>query len=73
MAECIHLKIAEIMALDYQPLSVVSDVGFTHLLNTIEPRYSIPTVAINILPIMCCLRPRKTRLTELLKDVHFLA
>jgi len=25
-AECIHLKIAKMMALDYQPLSFISDV-----------------------------------------------
>ena len=28
-AERIHRKIAEMMALDYQPLSVITDVGFT--------------------------------------------
>ena len=28
-AKRIHRKIAEMMALDYQPLSVVNDVGFT--------------------------------------------
>ena len=27
----------------YQPLSVVCDVGFTHLLYTVEPRYKIPS------------------------------
>jgi len=33
-AECIHIKIAKMMALDYRSLSVVSDVGFTRLLHT---------------------------------------
>jgi len=31
--KCIHLKM---MALDYQPLSVISDVGFTSVLITID-------------------------------------
>ena len=30
-AEHLRIKIAEMMALDYQLLSVVSDVGFTHV------------------------------------------
>ena len=41
--ERIHRKIAEMMALDYQPLSVITDVGFTSLLQTIEPRYKMPS------------------------------
>ena len=31
------------MVLDYQPLSVVTDVGFTKLLQTIKPMYIIPS------------------------------
>ena len=42
-AERIHRKIAEMMALDYQPLSVVNDIGFTRLLQTVEPKYKIPS------------------------------
>ena len=42
-AERIHRKIAEMMALDYQPLSVITDVGFTSLLQTIKPRYKMPS------------------------------
>ena len=38
-AERIHRKMAEMVALDYQPLSVVTDVGFTSLLQTIEPTW----------------------------------
>ena len=41
-AEHIHTKIVEMMAIDYQPLSVVSDAGFIHLLHTIEHMYKIP-------------------------------
>ena len=40
-AEHIHCKIAEMMALDYQPLSAVNDVGFTRLLQTVKPKYKI--------------------------------
>ena len=29
-AQQIHTRIGEMMALDYQPFSIVSDVGFTH-------------------------------------------
>ena len=32
----IYREIAEMMALDYQPLSVVNDLGFTSLLQTIQ-------------------------------------
>ena len=38
----IHQKIAEMMALDFQPYSIVSDTGFTELL-TLEPRYNLPS------------------------------
>ena len=36
-------KIGEMIALDSQPMSIVDDVGFVRLLQTIEPRYSIPS------------------------------
>ena len=38
-----HRKIAEMMALDFQPYSIVSDTGFTELLKTLEPRYTLPS------------------------------
>ena len=73
-AECIHLKIAEMMALDYQPLSVVSDVGFTRLLQTIEPRYKVPSrkyFTDNVLPKIK--ENIDTKLAQLLKGVEFLS
>ena len=39
----VHQKIAEMMALDFQPYSIVSDTGFTELLKTLEPRYTLPS------------------------------
>ena len=39
----VHHKIAEMMALDFQPYSIVSDTGFTALLKTLEPRYTLPS------------------------------
>ena len=39
----VHNKIAEMMALNFQPLSIVSDVGFIRLLNTLELRYKLPS------------------------------
>ena len=42
-AQLVHRRIAEMMALDCQPFSIVQDDGFTRLLKTLEPRYSIPS------------------------------
>ena len=73
-AERIHVKIAEMMALDNQPLSVVSDLGFTRLLHTIEPRYKIPSrkyFTDNVLPKIK--ENIDTKVFELLKDVEFLS
>ena len=39
----VHHKIAGMMALDFQPYSIVSDTGFTELLKTLEPRYTLPS------------------------------
>ena len=39
----VHQKIAEMMALYFQPYSIVSDTGFTELLETLEPRYTLPS------------------------------
>ena len=36
-------KIGEMIAIDCQPLSIVSDREFVHLLKTLEPRYQIPS------------------------------
>ena len=36
-------KIGEMIAVDCQPLSIVSDPGFVRLLGTVEPRYQIPS------------------------------
>ena len=42
-AQAIHFKIAEMIALDYQPFSVVGDVGFSHLISALEPHYVMPS------------------------------
>ena len=42
-AQNIHTKIGEMIALDYQPFSIVEDVGFSRLLHSIEPRYKLPS------------------------------
>ena len=62
------------MALDYQPLSVVNDIGFTHLLQTVEPKYKIPSrkyFTDNVLPKIN--ETIDTKLAQLLKDVEFLS
>uniref|UniRef100_A0A1X7U1V4 Uncharacterized protein n=1 Tax=Amphimedon queenslandica TaxID=400682 RepID=A0A1X7U1V4_AMPQE len=41
------------IAFDTQPISVVEDVGFTHLLQVLEPRYKLPSrqyITTKILP-----------------------
>ena len=49
----IHQRIGEMIAIDYQPLSVVDDQGFKSLLKALEPRYSLPSrryMTENIIP-----------------------
>ena len=42
-AQTIHRRIAEMIALDCQPFSIVQDHGFAQLLKALEPRYSLPS------------------------------
>ena len=42
-AKAITNHVAEMMATDLQPLSIVSDVGFCRLLAELEPRYVLPS------------------------------
>ena len=39
----IHRKIGEMIAIDDQPFSIVSDTGFINLVKVLEPRYNIPS------------------------------
>lgn len=39
----IHQAIAEMIALDEQPFSIVEDNGFLHYTRTLEPRYKVPS------------------------------
>ena len=67
-----HKKIAEMMVLDFQPLSIVSDVGFIRLLNMLEPRYKVPSRRYfmeNIIPQMK--QSIDLQIAELIKDVHY--
>ena len=67
-AKHIHLKIAEIMAPDYKPLSVVLNKGFTQLLyNRAEIQYSSSTES--VLPKIKSNIDEK--LAELLADVEY--
>lgn len=38
---CVSHRIGEMIAVDCQPLSIVSDAGFVRLVGTLEPRYQI--------------------------------
>ena len=42
-ARKITLLIGEMMALDFQPFSIVEDTGFTALINHLDPRYKVPS------------------------------
>lgn len=42
-AQRVHQKVGEMMAIDMQPFSVVTDEGFKSLLHTLEPRYILPS------------------------------
>ena len=42
-AQTIHFRIAEMIALDYQPISLVDDVGFSRLISALEPHYAMPS------------------------------
>ena len=42
-ARKITLLIGEMMALDFQPFSIVEDTGFRALINHLDPRYHIPS------------------------------
>lgn len=52
-AKQLTTAVAEMMALDFQPCSIVEDQGFMQLLKIAEPRYSLPcrtTFSRNIIP-----------------------
>ena len=69
---CVHKKIAKMMALDFQPLSIVSDVGFIKLLNMLEPRYKLPSrryFTKNIIPQMK--QSINLQIADLIKNVHY--
>ena len=39
----LHRKLGEMIALDYQPVSLVEDVGFIRFVAALEPRYKVPS------------------------------
>ena len=52
-SQAVHQKIVEMMALDFQPLSIVDDKGFSSLVKLLEPRYVLPSrryMSNNVLP-----------------------
>ena len=70
----VHQKIAEMMALDFQPYSLVSDTGFTELLKTLEPRYTLPSrryFTEDVVPGIA--NHISLELAEVLKDVTYLS
>ena len=70
----VHKKIGEMMALDFQPLSIVSDVGFIRLLNTLEPRYKLPSrryFTDKVIPEIK--QSVDLKIAELIKNVQYLS
>ena len=69
----IHQKIAEMMALDFQPYSIVSDTGFTELLKTFEPTYNLPSRRYFTEDVPGIANNINSKLAEVLKDVTHLS
>ena len=42
-AAVLHRKLGEMTALDYQPISLVEDIGFLRFIAALEPRYKVPS------------------------------
>ena len=42
-AKELHYSIAEMIAVDNQPMSIVEDSGFARLMNKMKPRYKLPS------------------------------
>ena len=42
-AQRIHQRVGEMISIDSQPFSIVTDVGFIRLLKSMESRYSLPS------------------------------
>ena len=42
-AKKIHAKVGEMIAIDYQPVSIVDHEGFKSLIRTLEPKYRMPS------------------------------
>ena len=73
-AICVHQKIAEMMALEFQPYSIVSDTGFTELLKTLEPRYTLPSFRYFTEDLVPGIADNiNSKLAEVLKDVTYLS
>ena len=65
----IHKRIGEMIALDCQPVSIVTDVGFINLLRQLEPRYTLPSrkyFTQNVIPAI--FTDTKQKMTELLRE-----
>ena len=42
-AAVLHRKLGEMIALDYQPISLIEDIGFLKFVTALEPRYKVPS------------------------------
>lgn len=42
-AKAVHQRLGEMIALDYQPMSIVEDMGFRRFVTVLEPKYNLPS------------------------------
>jgi len=42
-AKAVHQRLGEMITLDYQPMSIVEDMGFGRFVNILELKYNLPS------------------------------
>ncbi|KAJ8963867.1 hypothetical protein NQ314_005325 [Rhamnusium bicolor] len=66
--------VIEMICKDFQPISVVEDIGFKNLIKELEPRYNLPsrrTIGRTLLPD--AYSQIKTKLMDILKTTKYVA
>jgi len=42
-AKAVHQRLGEMIAIYYQPMSIIEDMGFRRFVNILEPKYNLPS------------------------------
>ena len=70
----LHRSIAEMIALDDQPFSIVTNKGFRQLLQHAEPRYTLPSEEyLKQTAVPDLYKSLHEKVAELIRDVHFVS